>query len=267
MTYETLTLDKQGHLATIKLNRPKIFNPLDEVSGAELVAALEKCGWDNDIRVVILTGEGKAFSAGGNVRMMKSFVDDHPDLDGGQIFEQITKLLNRSILTIRNLPKPVVAALNGVASGGGLSWVLACDMVIAADTARLDTGYIRIAVNPDGGLSWILPRLIGHKRATEFLMLAEEMSAAKALELGLVNKMVPEKDLLSESIILATRLSKKPALALAATKRLMNGSVFYGLAAQLERERQEIIQAGGTHDFKEGLAAFFEKRPPAFNTR
>jgi 2-(1,2-epoxy-1,2-dihydrophenyl)acetyl-CoA isomerase len=260
--YKTLLVEDRGPVRLITLNQPAIFNPLDEVSGPELVAALEAADLDQAVRALVLTGAGKAFSAGGNVRMMGE------QLQRGQatvpFFAAIGGVLNRSIIALRRMGKPVVCALNGVAAGGGLGWCLACDLVVAAQSARLDPGYIRIGLNPDGGATAIITSLIGHKRATEFFMLGQALEAQTALAWGLVNRVVEDAAVLEEALKLAGQLAQGPRRAMAATKDLLNRAIFGGLENILENERGYLLQLADRPDFVEGIKAFFERRKPSF---
>jgi 2-(1,2-epoxy-1,2-dihydrophenyl)acetyl-CoA isomerase len=261
--YKTLLVEDRGPVRLITLNQPAIFNPLDEVSGPELVAALEAADLDPAVRALVLTGAGKAFSAGGNVRLMGE------QLQRGEatarFFAAIGGVLNRSIIALRRLRKPVVCALNGVAAGGGLGWCLACDLVVAAKGARLDPGYIRIALNPDGGVTAIITRLVGHKRATEFFLLGQALDAETALAWGLVNRVVDDGVVLEEALKLAGQLAQGPRQALAASKDLLNRAVFGDLENILENERGYLLQLADRPDFVEGIKAFFERRKPTFN--
>ncbi|MBI5524667.1 MAG: enoyl-CoA hydratase/isomerase family protein [Desulfarculus sp.] len=260
--FQTILLQDHGAVRVLTLNQPQLFNPLDAVSGTELVAALEGADRDPAVRALVLTGAGKAFAAGGNVRLMAEKVL------GGRptkpFFTEITAILNRSIITLRRLSKPVVCALNGVAAGGGLGWCLACDLVVAAQSARLDPAYVRIAVNPDGGASALVTRLIGLKRASEFFLLGRVLTAQEALEWGMVNRVVEDGQLLPQALELAQALAAGPAKALAATKALLNRAVLGDLEGILEDERQGIIELADQPDFVEGIKAFVEKRKPQF---
>ncbi|MBU0513466.1 MAG: enoyl-CoA hydratase/isomerase family protein [Proteobacteria bacterium] len=262
--FETLILEVEPPLGTISLNQPQIFNPLDTRSGPELAAALENLALDDRVRAVILTGRGKAFSAGGNVRAMAEAIEADPDQGPPEMFMNITRWLNATVLAIRRLDKPVVCAMNGVASGGGLAWAMACDLVVAARSARLDSAYIRIGFSPDGGLAAFLPLLMGHKRATEFLMLGGSISAEEGLAWGLVNRVVDDGAVLDEAQKLALDLAARPRLALARTKALLHRAFYPDLERIVEDERRHIVELSARADFREGIASFFEKRPPRF---
>ena len=261
-SYQTLRVEDRGPVRVITFDRPEMFNPLDTHSGAELVAALEEVQRDPEVRAVVLTGAGKAFAAGGNLRLMRQCLEQ--GRDPAAMFAEITAYLNRSVIALRRLPQPVVAAMNGVAAGGGMGWCLACDLVVMAQGARFEPGYIRIALNPDGGATLLVTRLIGHKRASEFFLRGGVITSEQALAWGMVNKVVPDHQVLDEALALAQELAQGPAEALASTKALLNQALFPDLEAGLEQERQEIMRLCRLPDFAEGVRAFFDKRPPRF---
>lgn len=262
MGYETLLKEDQGPVRTLTLNRPEIFNPLDHISGPEVVNALEEADRQESVRTLVLTGAGKAFSGGGNVRLMRQ------TLKAGErasaMFAEVAGLLNRSIIALRRISKPVVCALNGVAAGAGVAWALACDLVVASEEASLDPAYIRIGLSPDGGLTATVPRLIGYQRASEFFLRGRPLKAQRALELGMVNRVVPPAEVLPVAQSLAAELAAGPAQAIAITKALLNRAVLGDLETVLENERQQIMSLSEQPDFAEGIEAFFAKRPPRF---
>ena len=260
--YQTILWEDRGPVRLIALNQPQFFNPLDPVSGPELVAVLEAADRAPTVRAVVLTGAGKAFAAGGNVRLMGELLAKGQA--PGPFFSEIAAVLNRSVITLRRMAKPVVCALNGVAAGAGLGWALACDLVVAAESARLDPGYIRIAVTPDGGTSALVTRLIGLKRASEFFMLGRVLPAAEAMAWGMVNRVVADDRVLEEALAVAAQLAQAPRQALKATKALLNQAVLGDLETILENERQAIVEMVALPDFAEGIKAFFERRKPAF---
>ena len=261
-SYSTLLVEDRGPVRILTLNQPQIFNPLDVTSGPELISALEQAELDPGIAALVLTGAGKAFSGGGNVRQM------HKHLEAGQsmrgYFFELVAILHRSIITLRRLGKPVVCALNGVAAGGGLGWALACDLVVASAKARFDPGYIRIALNPDGGSSVFITRLIGHKRASQFFLTGKAIKAPEALAWGMVNEVVEPGEELERALKLAGRLAQGPAQALAATKQLLNQAAWGDLETLLEEERQALCRLADQPHYAEGIRAFMEKRPPRF---
>lgn len=257
--FQTLTYEIKGPTALITFTRPQSLNPLDEESGQDLVNALERAGREEPVRVVVLTGQGKAFSAGGNVKLMAQHLKSHPGQGAAPVFWRITDWLNRSVLAIRQLKKPVIAAVNGVAAGGGLGWVLASDLIIASQKARFDPAYIRIAVCPDGGNTFFLPRLIGPKLAAELFFLGRDLSAERALALGLVNRLAPPDELMAQTLALAEELAQKSPQALAWTKALMSASLDASLAEVLELERQGMLACADGEDFAPAIEAFFAR--------
>ncbi|MBW1712908.1 MAG: enoyl-CoA hydratase/isomerase family protein [Deltaproteobacteria bacterium] len=257
---ETLIYEIKEQTAIITLARPKLLNALDQESSLELVQALEEAGSDQKVRTIILTGQGRAFSAGGNVRGMLDHLEKNPGQGASAFFRRVVDLLNRSVLAIRQAPKPVLAAVNGVAAGGGLGWVLASDLILATPRARFDAAYIRIAINPDGGNTFFLPRFLGPWRASELFFLGQALTAEEALNLGLVNRLTAEENLMDEALSLARELAGKSAQVLARTKALINASAFAGLAGQLELEREAILASADEPDFEAGIRAFFDKK-------
>jgi len=258
--YQTLSYQIKDQAAVITFTRPEALNPLDQISGPEICQALEAAGHDPAVRAIILTGQGRAFSAGGNVRAMRDYLADHPGQGASPLFRLIVTCLNRSILAIRQAPKPVIAAVNGVAAGGGLGWVLASDLVLAAPEARFDTAYIRIAASPDGGNTFFLPRLVGPWRAAELFFLGQSFSAEEGLKFGLVSRLVDKDKLLDEALALAADLARRSAPALARTKALLTASFETSLAGQLELERQGLLASSDEPDFEAAIKAFFDRK-------
>ncbi len=263
MGYQTLTLEDRPEARIITLARPARFNPLDELAGGELRDALERTGREAGVRVVVLTGAGRAFAAGADLKAAAQA------LAAGQeaavdFLGRAAGALGQTVTALRRLPQPVIAALNGVAAGGGLAWALACDLVVASRQARLDPGYLRVALCMDGGLSALLPRLIGLKRASEFFLLGRVLDAATAREWGLCNQVVEPERLLPAALALAGELARSPAAALAAGKALMNRASLGDLETVLEDERCEVMRLAARPEFAEGVRAFVEKRPPRY---
>jgi len=260
--YETLLTEDRGAVRVITLNRPEMFNALDFTSGPEFIAALEEAGRDEAVRAVVLTGAGKAFCAGANVRLMqKGLAAGDPPAPW---FSELAAILHRSISTLRRLPLPVICALNGVAAGGGMGWALACDLVVASRAARLEPAYRNIGLTPDGGSTALLARVLGLHRASEFFLLGRGLDAESALALGLFNQVVEPDQLLPVALAEAQELAAGPALALAETKALLNQSILGDLETVMESERQSITNMSTGPEFKEGITAFFEKRKPEF---
>ena len=260
MSYKTIILEKEDDIATITLNRPASFNALNFEMGRELVDAVEKCTENVQIKVLIVTGAGKAFCPGGDLKAMKEWPSDNL----GDFFRQLTKFLDRVILDIRLTPKPVIASVNGPAAGAGFSLALACDLRIASDKATFKQAFTSIGLVPIGGWTFHLPRLVGFGRASELVFLDKVIAAGEAEEMGLVNQVVPEAKLKEATLEIAERLAGGPSLAFARAKALLNRALTSSLASQLENERREIALSGETEDFREALSAFFEKRKPKF---
>jgi 2-(1,2-epoxy-1,2-dihydrophenyl)acetyl-CoA isomerase len=263
MAYETITCSKANQVATIALNRPQAMNALDFKMGDELLDCLLNLGDDPEVRAVILTGSGRAFSAGGDVRLFQQSLDKAPHL----LLKRLTVPLHALIAEIRHMNKPVIAAINGFASGAGFSLALACDLIVAAESARFNSAYINIGLTPDGALTCFLPRLIGLQRASYLIFSGELVDARAAYEMGFVNRVVKDDELMKAVNELAARLAAAPTLAIARSKQLINQSILGMLETQMEQERQTIASSALTGDFKEGVTAFFAKRKAEFKGR
>jgi 2-(1,2-epoxy-1,2-dihydrophenyl)acetyl-CoA isomerase len=261
MTYETIQLELRGAVALITLNRPDSLNALTSEVGRDFQAAVPEAR-ERGARAVVLTGAGRAFCAGGDLREMQKIAAREGRVDA--FFDEPLRLLNDCILLIRRTPLPFIAAVNGAASGGGCNLALACDLVIAGESARFNQAFIKIGLVPDCGGTFILPRLIGWKRATELMMTGDVVTAGRALELGMINAVVPDDELLARALAMAERLAAAPTVAIGRIKELLEASATNDYAEQLELERKAQVQTGLTKDFSEGVAAFIEKRPPKF---
>ena len=262
MTYEHLLLDTHEHVATITLNRPEAYNALDLPLGRELFHASLEVDEDPDVRCVVITGAGKAFCAGGNV---KDFADNLPRI--GFLLKELTTYLHGAVSRLTRTAKPVIMAVNGVAAGGGLSLALSGDVVVAAESARFTMAYSKIAATPDGSSSYFLPRLIGLRRALELYLTNRVLSAREALEWGLVTRVVPDAELKDAVDALARELAAGPMLAIGGAKRLFHQSTWESLETQMELEAQAIAASGHTEDFREGVTAFANKKTPTFKGR
>jgi 2-(1,2-epoxy-1,2-dihydrophenyl)acetyl-CoA isomerase len=259
--YETIQLDLRGTVGVITLNRPQSLNALTTEVGQEFLAAVKQLS-EQGARAVIVTGAGRAFCAGGDLREMQRIAAQEGKVEA--FFDEPLGLLNECILRIRRSPLPFIAAVNGAASGGGCNLALACDLVIAGEGARFNQAFIKIGLVPDCGGTFILPRLVGWKRAAELMMTGEVVTARRALELGMINAVVPDEELLARALAMAEQLAQAPTAAIGRTKELLEASAASNYGAQLELERKAQIQSGLTKDFREGVAAFIEKRPPKF---
>lgn len=256
MSYETILFDVKDGVASLTLNRPDVFNAFNEQLSADVLDALKKTAKDKSIRVLIITGSGKAFCSGQD---LKSIAGTKRSLS-----ESIHKRYNPMIRAIRNLPIPVICKLNGVAAGAGCSLALACDMIIASELASLIEVFVNVGLVLDSGSSYFLPRLVGSARAFELSTLGSKVSAQQAADWGMVNKVVKPEDLDEEVNKLAAHYAQAPTKAIGLMKKMLNKSFQSDLDTMLEYEAycQEI--AGRSEDYKEGVQAFVEKRKPAF---
>jgi 2-(1,2-epoxy-1,2-dihydrophenyl)acetyl-CoA isomerase len=261
MSYETIDLEVRGIVGIVTLNRPDSLNALTTQVGHEFLAAVAEAR-SNGARAILVTGAGRSFCAGGDLREMRKIAEQEGKVEA--FFDEPLRLLNDCILLIRRSPLPFIAAVNGAASGGGCNLALACDLVVAAESARFNQAFIKIGLVPDCGGTFILPRLVGWKRATELMMTGDVISAAQALEMGMINAVVPDDELRSHALAVAEKLAQAPTAAIGRIKELLELSATTDYAGQLELERKAQIQSGQTKDFREGVAAFLEKRPPKF---
>ncbi len=259
---DTIKLEHAAGVATITLNRPDAFNALNLALARELFAAVLQVDEDPAVRCVVITGAGKAFCGGGDV---KEFADGLPRI--GVLIKELTTYVHGAVSRLVRTPKPVLTAVNGVAAGGGLSLALAGDLVLAAESARFAMAYSRIAATPDGSSTYWLPRLIGLRRAIELFYTNRVLSARDALEWGLVTRVAPDAELIDTTRKLGEELAQGPTLALGRGKLLFHASTTESLETQMELESQSIAQSGHTEDFAEGVRAFAAKRPPSFKGR
>jgi 2-(1,2-epoxy-1,2-dihydrophenyl)acetyl-CoA isomerase len=259
--YETIILEKSGAVATVALNRPKVLNAFDGVLHEEIHDALNEAADDDDVRCIVLRGEGKGFSAGAD---LAEVVEGDGNPDGPDLGDYLRRTYGRLITRMVSIEKPIVASLHGPVYGAGLGLALACDLRLAAESAKFSVAFVKIGLIPDAGVSFFLPRLVGLGRATEMSMLGEAMDAQEAHRTGLVNKVVPDERIGEETAALAGRLAGLPTRALGRIKQTLHGSFQSDLAAALEAEAVGQTFCGYTHDHKEGVAAFFEKRDPTF---
>lgn len=255
--YKTILTEKSDNIFTITLNRPDVFNAFNEEMLYELQSAVKVCAEDESIRCVIITGSGKAFCSGQD---LKDFSEKK------QTFrEAIEKKYNPLIKQIAGLPKPVICAINGVAAGAGLSLALACDYRIAAESAVLIEVFINVGLVPDSGSSFFLPRLVGYAKAFEMCVTGDRITALEAKKIGLVNKTVSGKSLLMKSAVLtAKKFASAPTKAVGMIKNILNKSFESSLDEILDIESSNQDTAGNTDDFKEGISSFLEKRKPVF---
>jgi 2-(1,2-epoxy-1,2-dihydrophenyl)acetyl-CoA isomerase len=253
----TVLVAIEGAVATITLNRPDALNALTVPMKRELLAAFQRAGRDATVRAVILTGAGRAFCAGQDLR-------ERLQPGAAPLGQEVRQRYNPIIRAMRELAVPIVGAINGVAAGAGASLAFACDLRLAAESATFSLAFGRVGLVPDSGASWFLPRLVGSARAAEIALLGDSVSAADASRLGLVSQVVPAADLAGAARGMAERLAAGAPRAIALTKRALNAAWERDLDSALEYEAHLQDLAGRTRDHAEGIAAFTEKRPPRF---
>jgi 2-(1,2-epoxy-1,2-dihydrophenyl)acetyl-CoA isomerase len=265
MTNESVLYSRHDNIATLTLNRPESLNAMNEAMMGEIERILVELETDAAVRVVVLTGAGRAFSSGGDQKrdgtpVPPSFFTGDP---GGPLIER----LNRCILRMQRLHKPIIGSINGVAAGAGLNIALATDLRIASDTARFGEVFARVGLVPDGGGTYFLPRLVGTAKAMEMILLADILDAQEALRIGLVNRVVPAEQLAQETQKLAERLAQGPTVAYGLAKTGLYQGLGMSLEDVLNMEARNQAIAARTPDRAEGVAAFREKRPPRFTGR
>jgi 2-(1,2-epoxy-1,2-dihydrophenyl)acetyl-CoA isomerase len=252
--FETISYETRGKTAWITLNRPDKLNAFTSLMHKEMVSAIKEANKDSNVRAVVITGAGRAFCSGQDL-------SGSTDTDYGEV---LRKGYNPMVQALVAMEKPVIAAVNGVAAGAGMSLALACDFRIASEKASFIEAFIHVGLVPDSGNLYFLPRLVGHAKAMELAVLGEKITAAQAKEFGLVTKTASEEDFLLEVETFAEKLSNMPTKAIGLIKRYMNKSWESDLTEVLEYEAQAQKIAGDSDDHQEGLHAFLEKRKPAF---
>ncbi len=260
MNYSTIDYSEDAGVATLALNRPDRLNSFTSEMHEELRAALGRSEAAPDVRCLLLTGRGRGFCAGQDLsdRAVAPGADA-PDL-GASLEQNYNPLVRR----LRTLPKPVVCAVNGVAAGAGANLALACDIVIAARSAKFIQPFCRLGLVPDSGGTWILPRLVGRARATALAMLGDAVSAEQAAAWGMIWQVVDDQDLAATAQALAAQLATQPTLGLGLIKQALDASAANSFAAQLDLERDLQRTAGRSDDYREGVSAFLGKRAPRF---
>jgi 2-(1,2-epoxy-1,2-dihydrophenyl)acetyl-CoA isomerase len=258
-----VAVHRRGAVLIIELARPESLNAWDAALGEELLAAVRRAEGDPEVRAVVITGAGRAFSSGADLRAgFETTPDGHPDL-----WTALTERYHPIITGVRTLPKPVVAAVNGPAVGIGCSLALACDLVVAAESAYFLLAFVNIGLVPDGGSSVLVPERAGFARAAEMAMLGERVGARQALEWGLVNRVVADSELAGEVEALADRLAAGPTRSYAGSKRQLNAWRFARMEQQLDLEAKIQQEMAASGDFQEGVRAFLERRSPRFQGR
>ena len=261
VTYQTIQSTLEANVCLLTLNRPERLNALTPGVADELQDAIKNSA-QSGARAIVLTGAGRAFSAGGDLREMRDIASRESDV--GAFFDEPLRRINDLVRLIRKTPVPIIAAVNGVASGGGCNLALACDLVYAAESANFNQAFIKIGLSPDIGGTFILPRLVGWKRAAELMFTGDMVTAKQADEMGMINGVVPDAELMDRVMSVAQKLANAPTAAIGQIKRLLEASATNDYGQQLELERQAQIESGKTGDFVEGVTAFLEKRPPKF---
>ena len=258
-TFETLNLDVAGGVARLTLNRPEAADAFDAEKARELFDAAIACDERDDIRAVLLTGAGRMFSAGGDLRYFAAQEDRL-----GAALKHITGHLHAAVARMAHMDAPVVCAVNGMAAGAGFSLAASCDYVIAAKSARFTLAYTAAGLSPDGSSTWFLPRLVGLRRARELMLTNRMLTADEALDIGIVDRVVADEALMDDAAAQAAAFAAGPTQAYGATKRLLQETWANGLETQMDRETRSIAGLARTADAREGIDAFLGKRKPGF---
>lgn len=259
MDYTAIRYEVQAQVARITLNRPDAANAIDLTMGRELMQAAIRASEDRGVRAVLLTGSGRMFCAGGD---LKAFAAQGDEL--GAHVKELAGMLHLAISRFVRMDAPLVVAVNGAAGGGGMSFVLAADLVLAAESAKFAMAYTRAGLSPDGGSTYFLPRIVGARRALELAITNRVLSAREAYEWGLVTRVIADGALVAEAEALAQELARGATQAYGAAKRLLHHSFAESLETQMELEAQSIAAQARGRDAREGIAAFIAKRPAKF---
>ena len=253
----TVLLQKENGVGYITLNRPETYNSYNRDMALTLQAHLDDCAADDEVRCIYITGAGKGFCSGQDLSEAMS--------PSPEDFERMVREhYNATILRMRNIEKPIIAAVNGVAAGAGANLALACDIIVSNNSASFIQAFSKIGLIPDSGGTYFLPRLVGMQRAAALMMTAEKVSGPDAVAMGMIYKAFADDTFEAESKKIATNLAQMPTKGIGLTKRLLNNTYNNSLEEQLDMEKSVQMQAGATYDFKEGVHAFLEKRKPVF---
>lgn len=261
MSYDTIQWEQSGGIGRITLNRPESLNAWTAEFGTELKQAVNEDAADPAVRAVLITGAGRGFSSGAD---LKAGFEPHPDDGMPNIERTLHEIYHPIIVGVRKLEKPVVAAVNGPAVGIGLSLALACDLILAAESAFFSLAFVNIGLMPDGGSTLFVPAAVGKARSYQMAMLGERVEAQKALDWGLINEVHPDDRLIDEANSLVEKLAAGPTRSYAGTKRALNKMLYPDMDGQLDLEAEIQHALGRSKDFMEGVAAFIEKRQPGF---
>ena len=256
---ELVLVEHQGPVALVTMNNPATSNAMDEDMGPRLTAVLEELAVDESVRALVLTGAGGVFTAGGNLINAHQYLEANPGSGGARVFAGYTKWVARVLAALTGMAKPVICAVDGAASGAGLAWLLAADLVVAADSARILPGFVAVGLVPAAGTTWHLPRLMGHPRAAETLMLNQPISLQEALELGLVHQVTSREEVVKTALARAQELAAQPAGAAAATKQSLRRALGRDLLSHAENERRAVLAAAEDDDFRRLVSRFADK--------
>lgn len=262
MAYQCLLVERRDAVATVTLNRPDAYNAFNRTMAHEIYAAVLELDEDPAVRCIVLTGGGRAFCAGGDV---KDFAAAGERVSA--LIKELTTFLHGAVSRLARSDKPVITAVNGMVAGGGLGLALSGDLVLAAESARFTLAYSRIGATPDGGSTYLLPRLVGLRRAMELYFTNRVLTAREALDWGLVTRVVPDAELGPAVEALARELAQGPTRAFGRAKRLFHHATWESLETQMELEAQAIADCGRTEDFRHGVGAFAAKQTPTFRGR
>jgi 2-(1,2-epoxy-1,2-dihydrophenyl)acetyl-CoA isomerase len=258
---DQLLFETKDHIATITLNRPDVLNAFTEEMIEAWVAALQECRDNDDIHVVVLTGAGRAFCAGGDVRAMKESPDrNNPNLTKSRLWDMVQNIPK----TLQEMDKPIIAAVNGAATGAGMDMASMCDIRVAAESAKFAESYVRMGLVPGAGGCWFLPRLVGMPKALELLYTADFVEAAEAKEIGLVNHVYPDDELMEQTYKLATKIARRAPISVRLIKRATYQGQRIDLVTHLDQISSHMTIARSSDDHMEAVDAFLEKRHPVF---